>query len=659
MNGKLRVVIQSIIIGLVAISFLALLISYFSLETTLGNREMYREDDIIYEAFIDSSGNHTAQELSLKSSEEDISYYLRIKKYERVKEEPKVTLPTLPTFIIPEPEPIVEVVTIEPLPVVIEAPIAIPESPIQVEELPVIVEEVVPEVIEIPVEIPIEQPVAEKEEVVEEDDFWADFFVQGDELVLDAGYYFMSLFINDEYVGETEVYTENGISYLSMPYLKEYTDGQLSEDAHNRLFSSGVEFLSEEELIALGLDVTIVSADWSVYIYFSAEDMPWKTVSIAGLDRRTTFRPIVGAETVERSKFSLVSKIAQTLNLSYSTIAGFNWNYNANLYNTFTIYDFGLNYSFTLRSNRDKLIAFNPGSLIIYREFPEEMLRIEGGNVQTTLLSPSGISIGVSLKKDFAYAALGAKRKSVHNEVLSLETESKITVTNDGKTIYEKILAPGNYRFEDFILYSGLNTINVLVEPTNGEPSYEIYHEFSYANSLYASGESFYGASLAFGREYLYSEKYKRDGAFAIKLGDTIYQYDFRNIALSGYYNVGITKSVSINTALALSNTPTNIEAFNPQGKLALEVNAANPLGVLKTNFNLSAGKHITPNIYFRIGQQLSLDSEVFSNVNLGFTYNSPTSSLKRHSFALSASTSGKLIGEIGWNASGSLSLHR
>ena len=76
MNGKLRVVIQSIIIGLVAISFLTLLISYFSLETTLGNREMYREDDIIYEAFIDSSGNHTAQELSLKSSEEDMTVFL-------------------------------------------------------------------------------------------------------------------------------------------------------------------------------------------------------------------------------------------------------------------------------------------------------------------------------------------------------------------------------------------------------------------------------------------------------------------------------------------------------------------------------------------------------------------------------------------------------
>ena len=86
MNGKLRVAIQSILIGFAAISFLSLLIGYFSLETSIENREMFREDDIIYEAYIDSSGLHTAQELSLESSEEDISYYLRIKKYERAKE---------------------------------------------------------------------------------------------------------------------------------------------------------------------------------------------------------------------------------------------------------------------------------------------------------------------------------------------------------------------------------------------------------------------------------------------------------------------------------------------------------------------------------------------------------------------------------------------
>ncbi len=657
MNEKLRTILALIAIGIGILVILSLLVMYFSLETPVSStKDMVRDNSFLYEAQIEESGTHSTPELTFSINDGSLSY-LRIRKTQKKTPEPTQIVLSLPE---PAEEPIKEQIEV---PQIIDIePIAMPEpiTEIIIEKEPEpfveVIEEPIIEIIPEPIIESIPEPTP-TEEAIDEEDFWADFFVQGEDLLLESGYYLMSLYINDEYVGETEVLIEDGISYLSMPYLEEYTSSLLSDEAYDRLFGSGIEYIAEDEFQYLGLDLEIREAEWSVYVYFGTEDMPWKLISIAGLDKKPIARPIAGAETLKKSDFSLLSKISQTVNLSLVDFTNLKWNYNANIYNNFSIFEYTVSHSFSISSNKDNLFAINLGNLVIYREFQEKMIRAEAGNVQTSLLSPNGSPFGVAFKKDFAFAELGTKRMSVHNDELVLETQSKITVTNAGKTIYEKVLEAGNYIFEDFVLHTGLNSINILVEPTNGAPSYEVYHEFSYANSLYAPSESFYGASMTFGIEQISSERFKRDGALTLNLGKSIYQYDIRNFALSGYYNVGITKSLSINTAVAVSNTPKYNDPFNPNGKIALEINAANPKGVLKTNINLSFADSFIPSLYFRIGQQIPFESSLMRSLNLGLTYNS-SAILNAHTITLSASTSGKILKDIGWNANGSVSIN-
>lgn len=650
MNAKKQTVLFSVLIGLIIIAFLSLFIGFLVMAQPEDDSASL-EHEVEYSLSLDPSESHSTPELLIDIAE-DSAYYLRIKKTPKPKKQ-EITLPTIPSI-----EPVLPVE-----PIVVEAPI--------IEEIPVIEEIIIPESLPepIPVEepevvapMPIEEPAIEEEVYYQvetyDDDFWADFFVQGeDEFILDAGYYYMALYVNENYEGEIEVYIENEYLALSMAQLQAYTSEYLTEEANQKLFEGQAEYLTPEELLALGVEASIDTLNFAVYVNFNNDDMPWNVISVAGLDKKVSSRPIVGAENLEKEPFAATSHITASFNGTLRDKSSFGWNLSASISNELSIYDYYLDFLFSLFARNSGVTASFRGWKI-YREFEEHMLRLDAGNVSTSMLSPYGTSLGISIKKDFSHAKVGTKRANVHETTILVETDSLITITNDDKKVFERTLKPGNYKLEDFILFSGLNTIVVTIEPLNGSEKTELLYEFSYSSSLLAPKERYYGASIAFGREQLLSEDFKRDGALSLKLGKKIYQYDIRNFAISGFYNVGLTKSMTLNSSFAFSNTPDSNKGFVQNAKLSLDLYAANPLGVLKTQANISLKSGAKPWISLKAGQQIPFESIYFRNLNLSLSYSSPAQVNGYHNLSLSASSSGKITKDLTWNGGVSLAYH-
>ena len=659
MQERKRTVLLSVLSGFIAIAFLSLLIVFLALNIESNDSEEPREFNVLYEAYVEETGSHSAPEL-VAHKDEDITKYLRIRKTP-VEKKPVQVVPTLPKAeVLPPP-----VINAEPEVIIVETPQIIEELPI-VEEIAIIEEEpeeiifepvVEPVIEELIIEEPIvEEPVVYSPTTTYDDDFWADFFVQGeDELTFDSGYYYMELYVNEEYMGDIEVYMENEYVALSKAYLEAYTADYLTDEANKKVFEDTPDYMTVEELKVLGIDATIDTFDFKVYVTFSNDDMPWNVISVAGLDKKVTSRPIVGAEMLQKEPFAATSHVSASVSGTLRDKSSFNWNLSLSFANELSIYDYCLDFSFNIHARNSGISASFSGWKI-YREFEEYQMRVDAGNVSTSMLTPYGTSFGISMKKDFSYAKVGTKRANVHESTILVETESNVIITNDDKKIFERTLKPGNYKLEDFVLISGLNTIVVSIEPLNGNEKTELVYEFSYASSLLAPGEQYYGVSIAFGREQLISKDLKRPGALSFKLGKKIYQYDIRNFAISGFYNVGLTKSITLNSSFAFSNTPEDSKnSFSQKTRLSLDLYAANPLGVLKTQANLALNSNSLPQISLKIGQQLPFESDYFRNLNLSFSYASPVANNSSHNFSLSASSSGKITSEVSWN--GGLSL--
>lgn len=607
------------------------------------------EREFIMEAVIEENSGHSVPELRLLNSFDD-SFYLRVQKTDLVVEAPEIIEEVA---IVEQPAPIIQEAIVIPEPVVIVEP-----EPVIIPEPIVVVEEVIaiPEPIIIPA--PVAEPIIQQTVEEDEDDFWADFFVQGvDTIVYDYGTYYMSLYVNEDYVGEIEVLMEGDYIGISLLELKNYTSDQLTEEANIKLFSNEIDYISVEELEALGIEAFVDVNNFYVYLNFPNVDMPWKFISVAGLDRKVTYRPISGAETIDKENFSVVSRITSSLTTSLVNKNRFSWSLSLNFDNSVDIFDYYLDFGFSLYA-RNNNVQLSFGNWKIKKIFAEQMLVAEAGNVSTTLLSPAGKALGLSIKKDFSNALPGTKKPSVLTTDVLIETESNLIIYNEGKKMFERTLKPGNYKLEDFILHAGLNTVDVVIEPLNGSPAQELSYDFSYASSLLAPSEYYYGAAIALGRESISSVNSKRAGTIAIPaIGNKANQYDLRNFSISGYYNVGLTKSSTINAAIAFSNTPA-ATGFTQKLKLNVDSYNANPLGVLKANIGLSLQRDIAPVLSLKIGQQISIDSDWLKNVNLSLSYNSPFAAALGHTFALSAAGSGRITNNLSWNGSGSLTLN-
>ncbi|MDX9916093.1 MAG: hypothetical protein RBS49_09405, partial [Sphaerochaeta sp.] len=220
-------------------------------------------------------------------------------------EEPVIVVPVEPEVVIPEPEPEVVIPEPEPEPIAREI---IEEEPI---EEPIVEEEVVEVEPEEPPPPPIPpvpflfEPMVMSEDEYNlfyaepfddsfvEDDFWADFFIVGEDSVVayDDGFYFLNLFVNDERVGDVEVEFEGETRWINSEELFFYVNPHITRAASERIFGDNLPSLSLEQLNERGVQASYDSSAFAIYLTFSLEDMPERMVSITttSINRRQQY----------------------------------------------------------------------------------------------------------------------------------------------------------------------------------------------------------------------------------------------------------------------------------------------------------------------------------------------------------------------------------
>ena len=496
-----------------------------------------------------------------------------------------------------------------------------------------------------------------------DEDFWASFYIAGeDDLVLEDGIYYMGLFVNGGYACDVPVQVTGGEISVSSKELGSYLYGVLTEEAYNRVFARNDAYLSIDYLDSVMVSASCNTEEYRIDLSFLGSDLPLQILSLRGNTlSRMYSRPISGGINLEPADFVLSSRYQ--LSFGISSFRSFSWrdllqfyltsNNSARLWDLYL--DFNYYVDFGLSQN-----SFRMGNYKFHVDFPDEMIRVQWGTVAPDLLSPDGTAVGIRFDKSLSYGYRNARRRSQVERMISIDTESQVTVYNDDRQIYSNVLQPGQYRLEDFTLYTGTNRIRIVIKPLDGSEETEITMDINYSYSLLAPGEVYYGAAVATGRQILSDPSEFTAGAVRLPLGSSRYlEYDARNITASGYIRAGLTESLSLDATLALKNAPEGERIFNPSAAIALQLTQANALGTTRYNLNVTeeffrfGEKLALPYLYARVGHQIITGIKAFNSVNAAVTYTGNDSYAgydNRLSFSLGFSGT---LGILGYSVNG------
>lgn len=654
---------------------------------------------VMWTVRIDDSSPHPvseepSDEISLQDekSPRDSSETTAVIDSEKTSSESAAIIPEDPIFIgsmirsIEEEIPSAPVFIESSVKAVEKDPVAIPDTPIFIEASIDEINEnetaIVPVIIggaDAEIEIQIEEPVVEESTTINSDsieevgiprdmtsqehydDFWSSFFIAGeDELTLLDGEYYMTLFVNGNEVGDITVYITNGVTELVTQEIRNYIGDTITDEAESRIFSNRGDFISIEDFNAAGVTASVDTIGYVVELDFSTEDMPVQVISVRSSSSRFGTRPPVGdAILLDPAKFLLTSRYSLSSSFTLNPINRFSdsLRFTFSSSNTARLFGVYLDFNYSMRFGTD-YFDFSMGSYSFHYDFEDSMIRLSWGNVSPQLLSPAGSDIGIKFEKNISYGPVDAKRKSHIERVITIEKESEVVIQNEGREIFRRTLQPGNYRLQDFVLYTGANLIKITVTPTDGSPSYEQDIQLSYSSSLLAPGEIFFGGAIATGRNIVSDSSYQVPGSVRLSLGSNrSLEYDWRNIVISGNIRAGLTQSLTMDAALALQNQAGAESAFRPGGKFALEFTHANTLGTTRYNFNVTEesdekGRLLLPGLYARVGHQVFTGFQPISAVNLGLTYETFSGDVyDNHRFMLSSSLSGS-YGIFSWSLS-------
>lgn len=497
-----------------------------------------------------------------------------------------------------------------------------------------------------------------EEQDVSEDDFWADFFIAGeDELILDDGLYYMNLNVNDVYVGVVATMIDQGAVYINNVETQGYVSGYLTEIAQLRIFGISGEFIGLDYLEECGVETRFDSSAYEIFLYFNNEDMPVRIININSIGKINQFRPVYGATLLSPALFVLSSDYSLYLSSRGSGFDEIGKSLGVGLYvsNALRIGSvYGkLSYSFDYSSGK---IGFSLGSYSMYTDFADGLYRLSWGNVSSDELSPTGTTIGVQLTKNRLSLD---KRKSQIEESISVESRSEVTIYNEGREIYRKTLDAGNYLLRDFVLYTGANRIKIVIEPLDGSPPREMELNINFSSSLLAPGEMTWNVGLYTGRRIVDSSSSAVKGAIRLPwFGSRSFEYDLRNLVLSGAFDIGILENLSLSASMGVKNEVTATSGFNMLSSGSFELTHANVLGTTKYNVSVSekidSSGFSLPDMNLRLSHQLYTNWTPVSVFNASVAYNCrfSDSSVERQTLSLSSSLSGR-IGFFGWNLSG------
>ena len=321
-------------------------------------------------------------------------------------------------------------------------------------------------------------------------DPWADFFFSDEDLALDDGIYYFTLYVNDFEEGDVEVLVENGEVYISASELSDYIYAYLEPESAERIFGGDYDYYSVDYLNYVGVDAWADTNFFEYYITISSTDMPVTRISIKGNNSKTVVRPISGAVTIDPVNYYVISSYSVSASTSGKTGRTFLDNLSISLSsnNSFRFFDLYGSFSWSVSGTYNSM-RFSWGSYSFYRDIEDWSLRLRFGNVSPDSFSPSGTSIGLRVDKSSQYAGESDGTDDKNQRQIVLDRDSDVVVYNGDREIFRRTLSAGRYILHDFILYSGTNEIRIVITPTDGTEGYEESFTITYSSSLLDVGE--------------------------------------------------------------------------------------------------------------------------------------------------------------------------
>ena len=392
-----------------------------------------------------------------------------------------------------------------------------------------------------------------------DDDFFDDFYIAGesDEALFEDGIYFLTLYVNDEIVGDVETKLEGNVYSIGANSLEANVRGLLSDYGNQRLFGRGVEYYTIDELNELGIDAEIDVVAFEVYLVFGVDDMPLRYLPVSKVEKNTLIERnekygISDALILNQDFISGVSTLNLTGAYSYgSAISNPYLNTTLNINNSLNVGNIAFSFANSFRyyvDSTQSLFEYDATDWTGTYYIRDDNLKVTFGNVGSSL-GTNGTPVGFTIEKNYSYGT-GDPLSHQYTRRYTLEADSLMYIyINEEEEVIKK-LRKGEYILQDFPLDQGANHIKVKIVPDDVNYPIQL-DEFNvpYDTRLLSLGDYLYGFSAAI------SKSEREDDStnfFRLPYLDTKwYDYDFTDFDTKFYLNVGLSHYFTLNSSFA------------------------------------------------------------------------------------------------------------
>lgn len=519
------------------------------------------------------------------------------------------------------------------------------------------------------------------DEPVYDDDFFASFYVQGeDTLEYEDGLYYFMFYVDGEAMGNLELQFLGSQRLMNVSELKMYLGELLTDDAYYRLLDSvSGNYVSIDHFRNNGVTVEYDESAFTINMIFSVDDMPEKIISLSASSYSRRNYALSGALELEPDFFSW--RTSYNLYASFDWMRGsdgFGYSLSLSTSNYLTLGPVNLDFFYSL-SYRNGDFSFNWNSYRFFYDFVDSSIRLSWGNVYGFGLSPGGTPIGIQFEKNYSYGTDSSPYNS-HREAVTITEESLLQVVRNGRVIFSRTLQPGNYRLQDFTFEYGYNEIEIVVTPTRyitdgidmstdegraqlTDVSYHYFFDMSYDSQLLAKGETLFGGSVNFRRDQIDVGNESQATGLLLRVSPAYYyDYHFDDFAVSWYQDAGLTDELTLLSEFSVSSRSTSQDKIASAG-ISLGLRGASRLGtttfMTETRMDSSDDAGYFPYFYARVDHSFLVDYELFRGLSTSLSYTTDYSHERRSRsdlLSMRLSFSGS-IGMLRYSMSGNISI--
>jgi outer membrane usher protein len=248
-----------------------------------------------------------------------------------------------------------------------------------------------------------------------------------------------------------------------------------------------------ENLAPLGIKLSFDSGALVLSLDLDSADMAASTVDVL-----ETAPPGKGEKVVDNAPFAVTLGTGLELDPSYTSTEGCaSFSSSATMNLAPSVRAFGL----VTEGNADMTYGQSGYSWVlnsaqVIKDFPVVGARLEGGTVDMNATSFQSAQevYGVSFARDESLPG-GARELGSLTDSFIIQRDAYVTVEVNGVIVKQLKLSPGNYRFSDLPLASGLNDVRIVIEEQGMSPRI-VRLGVPFDQSLLGPGELDYSVSL-------------------------------------------------------------------------------------------------------------------------------------------------------------------